>query len=216
MLQKETIQFLEKLNENNTREWFTENKAWYERSRKDFENMVAELIKSVSTFDPSAGMREAKKCIFRIYKDTRFSKDKTPYKTNFGAVLGSKDSGYYIHVSADECFLACGYYMLMPDQLKRLRKGIYDDYASLREILDHNMFKKEIGDFKRDDDALQRVPNGYEKTHASAEYLKLKRFYVSKSFDKELAMSNQIVPFSTEMFKLMKPLKEYLNELVME
>lgn len=214
MLKKDTLDFLEALAQNNTREWFTENKACYERSKLDVEQLVSEMIQQISAFDTEVGHKEAKKCIFRIYRDTRFSADKTPYKTHFAATFGPKDSGYYLHLSPNESFLACGYYMLTPDLLKKMRKGIYSDFESLKEILDENTFKKEIGDLRRDDDVLQRVPNGFDKEHPAAEYMKLKRFYVMKSLNSKQLLENNFSVYAAGIFKQMQPLKVFLNDIV--
>lgn len=214
MLQKSTFEFLEALKLNNTREWFLENKSWYESSKKDVEGLIAKLIGTVSVFEPEVAHKEPKKCLFRIYRDTRFSTDKSPYKINFGAILGSKDSGYYLHISPEECFLACGYYMLPPNLIKKVRKGIYDDFDTLKEILEDKTFKKEIGDLCRDEDALQRVPNGFDKEHPAAEYMKLKRFYVMKSINRAQLMQGGFEEYAAKIFKLMQPLKNYLNDIL--
>lgn len=221
MLKKDTLLFLESLKENNTREWFTENKAWYERARANFEQFVAQIIQAIATFDPEIGNQEAKKCIFRIYKDTRFSKDKTPYKTNFGAIFrprnGGKGSGYYLHIDPAECFVSCGQYMLPPDELKKIRRGIYNDFETLNQILNNKEFKKEFGgDLYRDENTLQRVPNGFDKNHPAAEYMKLKHFYVYKPITHEQLMSNDFVEYVAGIYKLMMPLNEYLNDLLTE
>ena len=102
MFNKNSYKFLQALKDNNNREWFAENKQWYEQSRSDFESLVAQIIQALSSFEPEMRYLEPKKCIFRIYRDTRFSLDKTPYKTHFGAVFTpprlSKSSGYYLHI----------------------------------------------------------------------------------------------------------------------
>lgn len=220
MLKKDTFTFLETLKENNNREWFTENKAWYERARMDFEGLVAEIIKNLAAFEPEIGHINPKKCIFRIYRDTRFSADKTPYKTNFGAVFQSnfkeKASGYYLHLSPEECFLSCGFYMPQSEQLKKIRKGIYDDFEMFQEIMNEKQFKKEIGDLNRDDNMLQRIPNGFDKNHPAAEYMKLKHFYVMKAVKKEQVLSEDFASYATKIYKIMKPLSEFLDDLVTE
>ncbi|MFV0418575.1 MAG: DUF2461 domain-containing protein [Dysgonomonas sp.] len=220
MLKKDTFTFLETLQQNNSREWFTENKAWYERARTDFEGLVSEVIRNLAIFEPEIGHLNPKKCIFRIYRDTRFSTDKTPYKTNFGAVFQSnfreKGSGYYLHLSPGECFLSCGFYMLQSEQLKKIRKGIYDDFEMFQEILNEKQFKKEIGDLYRDDDMLQRVPNGFDKNHPAAEYMKLKHFYVMRSVTEEQILSEDLASYAARIYKIMKPLSEFLDDLVTE
>lgn len=220
MLHKESLEFLKALSQNNNREWFTANKSWYENSKKDVESLVAKIIPAIATFEPSIANLDPKKCLFRIYKDVRFSPDKRPYKTNFGIIFASRSSenlaGYYMHISPEECFLSCGHYMLRPDQLKTMRKGIYENFDALQEILNEKQFKKVIGDFYRDEDALQRVPNGFDKNHPAAEYLKLKHFYVWKPFSENELFSDDFVEYAAGIYKIMKPLKDYLNEMLSE
>ena len=218
MFSKNSYNFLQTLKNNNNREWFAENKQWYEQSRSDFESLVAQVIQALSSFDAEMKYLEPKKCIFRIYRDTRFSPDKTPYKTHFGAVFTparlTKSSGYYLHIDPEGSFLTCGHYMLPPDQLKVMRRGIYEDYKTLREILDDKQFKEIIGDFYRDDDMLQRVPNGFDKDHPAAEYMKLKHFYVQKELSERELFSDDFIKFAVNIYKMMKPLGNYLNELI--
>jgi len=218
MFSKNSYKFLESLKENNSREWFAGNKQWYEQSKADFESLVAQVIQALSSFEPNMKYLDPKKCIFRIYRDTRFSQDKTPYKTHFGAVFTppglSKSSGYYLHIDPEESFLTCGHYMLPTDLLKAVRRGIYDDYETLRAILDNKQFKETIGDFYRDDDMLQRVPNGFDKEHPAAEYMKLKHFYVLKKFTEKELFSEDFIEYSASIYKMMKPLSDFLNELI--
>jgi len=220
MFSENSYEFIEELKKHNDREWFAANKAWYEKARNDFELLVAGIIGEIATFDPEISHLNPKKCIFRIYRDTRFSEDKTPYKTHFGAVFRpqqlDKTSGYYLHIGADESFLTCGHYMLMPDQLKKVRKGIYDDFETFNEILSDKTFKKEFGDLYRDDDMLKRVPNGFDKNHPAAEYLKLKHFYVLKNISKEQIFSEDFVKYAGDIYKKMQPLSIFLNDLLLD
>ncbi len=220
MLKKDTLDFLVALQDNNNREWFTENKKWYERARADFETLVGQLIQSIAMFDSEVGLLNPKKCMFRIYRDTRFAADKTPYKTNFGAVFrphtAGRLSGYYLHLSPEEIFISYGQYMLMPDQLKKMRRGIYNDFEMFEEIINEKRFKKEIGDLYRDEDMLQRVPNGFDKNHPAAEYLKLKHFYALKPVSQEQLFSEDFVGFATGMYKIMQPLGRFLDDVLEE
>lgn len=220
MLKKDTLKFLETLKKNNNREWFTENKAWYERSRKDMEILVVQIIQSIAAFDPEIGRLEPKKCIFRIYRDVRFSADKSPYKTHFGAIFrphtAERISGYYLHIDPQEIFLSYGYYMSDSEQLKKIRRGIYNDFETFSEILNEKTFKKEFGDLYRDEDALQRVPNGFDKSHPAAEYLKLKHFYVYKAVSQDKLLSEGFVQYATEMYKIMQPLGHFLDDVLTE
>ena len=220
MLKKDTLDFIAALKNNNDREWFAANKSWYERSRADFEVLVAQLIQGIAAFDPEIGLLNPKKCIFRIYRDVRFSEDKSPYKTHFGAIMRrpgmDKTSGYYVHVDPEDSFISCGHYMLMPDQIKKVRRGIYDDFEMFHDIINEKKFKKEIGDLHRDDDALQRVPNGFDKNHPAAEYLKLKHFYALKQIPSKELLSENFVSYALGIYKLMQPLSEFLNDVLLD
>ena len=218
MLNKDVFHFLKALKESNNREWFAANKSWYEKSRKNVESTVAQLIASIASFDSNIGHLDAKRCIFRIYRDTRFSPDKTPYKTHFGAVFTppglGKSSGYYLHIDPEGSFLTCGHYMLEPAQLKAIRKGIYEDYETFRAILDEKKMKQEIGDLFRDENALQRVPNGFDKDHPAAEYMKLKHFYVLKEVQETELFSENFIEYATGIYQIMQPLNDFLNALL--
>ena len=127
---KGILAFLNELAENNNREWFQANKPRYEEAKKEFENFVGQLIGEISKFDPQIKTVEAKNCLFRIYNDIRFAKNKAPYKTNFGASIakGGKNggyAGYYLHIENGASFVAGGVYMPQADKLKLIRKEIY-------------------------------------------------------------------------------------------
>ena len=205
MLKEDTLKFLLELKKNNNREWFTENKSWYERARKDVELLIGEMALKIATFDPEIGHIDPKKCLFRIYRDVRFSQDKSPYKTHFGAIFRAR--------TADQ---ASGYYMLDGTQLKKIRRGIYEDFDTFSDILNDKSFKQEIGDLYRDEDMLQRVPNGFDKNHPAAEYLKLKRFYVCKPISKEQLLSEDFAEYAAKIYKIMHPLGEFLSDIVNE
>jgi uncharacterized protein (TIGR02453 family) len=127
-MQSSTLQFLRTLEKNNNREWFNENKTTYQEAQQDVISFVEKLIEEMVVFDEEIGKADAKKSLFRIYRDTRFSKDKSPYKTNFGASLGmgkgSQKAGYYLHIEPGKSFLAGGIYMPESSVLKEIRKEI--------------------------------------------------------------------------------------------
>lgn len=220
MLKEDTLQFLQELKKNNNREWFAENKSWYERARKNVESLIGEMILKIATFDPEIGHIDPKKCLFRIYRDVRFSQDKSPYKTHFGAIFRPRTteriSGYYMHIDPDETFLSLGYYMADAAQLKKIRRGIYEDFDTFSEILNNKSFKKEIGDLYRDEDALQRVPIGFDKDHPAAEYLKLKHFYVYKPITKQQLLNEDFAEYAAKIYKIMYPLGEFLDDVINE
>lgn len=206
--------FLKKLTKNNNREWFTENKNLYTEAQESIISFLEELIKEMSEFDPELGKIDAKKSLFRIYRDTRFSKDKTPYKTNFGASLGmgkrSQKGGYYLHLEPGKSFIAGGIYMPESSVLKTLRKEISVYGQDFIKILNDKEFKKYFPELDQDD-KLKKVPQGFKKEDPMAEYLKLKSFIVIYHLkDDEIADKNASENLS-KIFKAMKPLNDFLN-----
>lgn len=220
MIQKSTLQFLKDLNKNNYREWFNDNKPRYEEAKGNVIEVVAELIKEINKFEPTLGYPEPKKCLFRIYRDTRFSKNKEPYKTNMGAIIGpdgntkSLKSGYYMHIQPGGSFISCGVYMPFPPVLKAVRTAIDEDFETFSEIVNSKTFKKLFGDLSREDGALQRVPTGFDKDSPAAEYLKLKNFYVFYPFTDSELMSEDFVKNAAKVFKATKPFNDWLNAII--
>jgi len=217
MLQKSTLDFLKKLKKNNNREWFNSNKQLYEDARYDFEKFAGELIDVITKFDKSLLGLDPKDCMFRIYRDVRFSKDKSPYKTNMGAVLyeggrKSPKAGYYFHLSPGECFYAGGLYMPQPDQLTALRRAVYTKFGGFEKILKNKEFKKYFGDIEGE--KLKTTPKGFPKEHASSEYLKLKSYIAYSEVDDEKVLSKSILDYSSKVFKSMKPFIDFLNESI--
>lgn len=206
--------FLRQLTKNNNREWFTENKILYTESQENLVLFLEDLIKEMSEFDPELEKIDAKKSLFRIYRDTRFSKDKTPYKTNFGASLGmgkgSQKGGYYLHLEPGKSFIAGGIYMPESSVLKTLRKEISLYGKEFLNILNEKEFKKYFPELDQDD-KLKKVPQGFEKEDPMAEYLKLKSFIVVYNLsDKEIQDKNASKNLA-KIFNAMKPLNDFLN-----
>lgn len=215
MIHKSTIEFLKKLKKNNNREWFNSNKKLYEDAKYDFEIFVFELIQKIAEFDESVSGLEPKDCIFRIYKDVRFSKDKLPYKTNMGAFIckgGRKNNaaGYYIHLSPGECFLAGGLYMPMPDKLLDVRNRIAANYKSFLKIVQDKEFKKYYGELWQGD-KLKTAPKGFDKEHPAMEYLKLKSFIGDHITNEEKALGKSYLDYCAKVFKAAKSLNAFLN-----
>lgn len=215
MLHKSTIDFLKKLKKNNNRDWFNANKKLYEDARYDFEIFVFELIQKIAEFDESASGLEPKNCIFRIYKDVRFSKDKSPYKTNMGAFIckgGRKNNaaGYYIHLSPGECFLAGGLYMPMPDKLLDVRTRVASNYKAFVKIVQDKEFKKYYGELWQGD-KLKTSPKGFDKEHPAMEYLKLKSFIGDHITNEEKALGKNYLDYCAKVFKAAKSLNAFLN-----
>ncbi|KFC22678.1 DUF2461 domain-containing protein [Epilithonimonas lactis] len=213
----ETLKFLSTLEINNNREWFNENKPLYLEAKANFENVVNEIIAEVAEFDESVERLEAKNCIFRIYKDTRFSKDKTPYKTNIGASLVEKGpktlnhAGYYIHLEKGKSFLAGGVYMTEPKNLKAIREAISSDSETFLKILNKKSFKDVL---ELQGTKLVKVPQGFDKENPMGDYLKFKQFTVFHPLSDKEVLDKNFVKNTVKVLKEIYPFNRFLNEAI--
>mgnify|MGYP000282217500 CR=1 FL=1 len=217
MLSRDTLQFLEDLKANNNRDWFLENKKRYETVKKDYHQMVSDFLDAMKPLDPALEMLEVKNCTFRINRDIRFSKDKTPYKTHMGVwlssgVKGQNRAGYYVHIEEGASFIAGGFYAPESEDLKKVRKEIAFFYEDLEEILAEKNFKKIFMDFDRNERSiLKNPPRGYEKEHPAIELLKLKSFEASQKFDVSEVLEKDFVSKMSKKLIVLKPLNEFIN-----
>lgn len=220
MLSKDSVQFLDDLKANNNREWFLDNKKRYEIFKKDYQQLVSDFLDVMKPLDPSLEMLEVKNCTFRINRDIRFSKDKSPYKDHLGVWLssGSKGmnrSGYYVHIARTGSFIAGGFYCPEAEDLKKVRKEIAYFYEDLEEILKEKNFKKEFGDFDRNEtNVLKNPPRDYEKNHPAIEFLKLKSFETSQKFDIDEVTKVGFVAKMSKKLIVLKPLNDFINRAV--
>ena len=215
------LQFLSELKKNNNREWFAENKKWYDQVRLEFEQISKELILEISKFDEDIKHVESKDCVFRIYRDTRFSNDKTPYKTHFGVFVASaggrksQRGGYYLHLDPDGCFVGLGVWGPEPNVLKALRQSVYDNIDELNEIRQNPEFSQYFINFF-EEDKLKTVPQGFPKDFPDAELLKLKHYLVDYKFDDDFLKSDSFVKKTAEILRCGYPLNRFLNYTVDE
>lgn len=213
----ETLNFLSILEINNNREWFNENKNLYLEAKANVENVVNEIISEVAEFDSSVERLEAQNCIFRIYKDTRFSKDKTPYKTNLGASLVEKGpktlnhAGYYIHFEPGKSFLAGGVYMTEPKNLKAIRQAISSDGETFLNILNRKSFKNIL---ELQGTKLVKVPQGFDKEDPMGDYLKFKQFTVFHPLSDADVLDKNFVRNTVKVLKEIYPFNLFLNEAI--
>lgn len=216
---KKTIDFLKKIKKNNTKEWFDKNRPVYEEAKKEFEKVIADVLDHSAKFDKELTGMEARKTLFRINRDIRFSKDKSPYKTNFGSRLmpGGKDSlmsGYYVHIEPGKSFLAGGCYMPMPDTLNAIRQEVDYHFADFKKILAHKDFKKYFKGKLSDEEKLVNPPKGYDKENAAIEYLKFKHFIVLHELSDKDLLSPKFPKYASEVFKAMYPFNVFLRKAV--
>jgi uncharacterized protein (TIGR02453 family) len=220
MISKEIFRFLQQLKKNNDKEWFDENRENYLKLKKEFEQFIDLVIAEISRFDKDAGQNTAKTSIFRINRDVRFSNDKSPYKTNFGAFVakgGRKgiNAGYYIHVEPGQCFLAGGIYMPSAPMLKAIREEIYENIDEFRKIIQAPAFVRHFGD-RLGDDKLSSAPKGFPKDFPYIDYLKYKSYTVIKSEPDSLYHKADFIKEVRDVFTAMAPFNFFLNRAVEE
>lgn len=217
---KNILDFLNKLKINNNREWFAENKAEYNQVRLEFEQLSKELIEEIAKFDEEIKRVEVKDCIFRIYRDTRFSHDKTPYKTHFGVFIAtdggrkSQRAGYYLHLDPTGCFVSAGVWCPESNLLKALRQSVYDNIDELNEIRSQKQFAKYFNTFF-EEDKLKTVPKGFPKDFPDVELLKLKHYLVNCKLDNLIDERDFAVKVA-EILQWVYPFNKFLNYTVDE
>ena len=217
MLQIQTLQFLRELRDNNNRDWFEANRKRYLSAKSDLEQLVMAVIGEFSHHDPSIAMQTPKECMFRINRDVRFSKDKSPYKINmsFSINSGGKKSqtaSYYIHLQPDnQSFIGGGLYMSMPPVLKKIRTEIAYAPDEFMAIVEHPDFVKTFGTCEMPGQKNVKVPNGFDPKNKAAEYLKLKSFVGTHSVTDEQITSPGFVHLISETLSKLTPMIKFLD-----
>ncbi|WP_134088967.1 DUF2461 domain-containing protein [Olivibacter sp. XZL3] len=212
-----TFNFLANLKENNNREWFQENRAEYDSAHQNVKDFVAACITALSKIDLYISEDiPVSKCLFRIYRDTRFSKDKTPYKNWFGAgisVAGRKLNGpeYYLHIEPGNSFIAGGYWRPEKDHLASIRQEIDYNGDQFRQIISSPNFTALC--VLNDDDKLKKAPAGYDPSHPDIEFLKLKSFTASSALsDAELSAGDEAIKRLSDFAEAMYDFKLFLHQ----
>lgn len=208
------FRFLKDLTANNNREWFNEHRDEYKTARTEFENFLSAVIARISLFDESIHGVQPKDCTYRIYRDTRFSSDKTPYKIHLGGYINAKGKkshhcGYYIHIQPDACMLAGGSLCLPPNILKALRQSIYDNIDEYRSIVEDPEFKRFfpiIGE-----DWLKTAPKGFPKDFKYVDYLKPREFVCSYHVPDKFFLASDILDRMEETFRQFKRFADFIN-----
>ncbi len=214
---KHALQFLAKLKKNNSKEWFDKNKKEYDELRKEVVVFVTKMIGHIQVFDSSIAGLEAKQCMFRINRDIRFSKDKSPYKNNFGLSFnaGGKNSGkagYYLHIEPGECFIAGGSYAPMPEHLTAIRQEIDYNFDAFKKIISHKDFKKYFTSLSGE--KLARPPKGYDAENPAIEFLKHKSFLMWHKIDEAQLTDKNFEKYCSGVFKAMQPMLDFMNRTI--
>lgn len=217
MLKQESLQFIQDLKNNNNREWFQANQKRYDAYRNEYKQLVAAFIEEMSKGDDSLKHLEFKDCSFRINRDIRFSKDKSPYKTNMGIWMsaGNKNTnlaGYYVHIEPAASFIAGGVHWPDAADLKKIRREIDGFYEDLDVIVEDKEFKKLFGELDRDENnTLKSSPKDFDKAHPAIEFLKLKSITATAKLDDKAVTNKDFVKETSKKLLVLKPLVEFIN-----
>jgi len=214
-----TLKVLKDLKKNNNKPWFEKNKSAYLDAKEDVERFAEKVIEGLAKIDPEIAALQPKDCTFRIYRDVRFSKDKSPYKTNMGAYLnkGGKKSptaGYYVHFEPGRCFAAGGLWMPMSPDLNKVRQEIDYNFREWQGILGSRAFKKYFPGGMSREDILSRPPKGYTEEDPAIEYLKLKSFIVTRKFTDAEVLSPSFLKVLLKTYGPLKDLVYFLNRSI--
>jgi uncharacterized protein (TIGR02453 family) len=211
----ETLRFLRALKRNNRREWFNAHRDDYESYvRQPMTAIVERLAVDLRAFAPEL-VASPKVSIYRIYRDTRFSENKTPYKTHVAASFPTRGlakhegAGVYFHVSPDEVWIGGGMYSPQPPQLFAVRQHIAGHLKQLRAIVESPGFRKQFGALEGE--PLSRVPRGFAKDDPAAEYLKFRRFIAGTELPPAMATSSAFYKTLLTVFRQVVPLTRFLN-----
>ena len=220
---KEILHFLRDLDAHNNREWFAANRGRYEEVRQRWNAFCEELIRAIGSYDEDIARLSVKDCTYRIYRDTRFSLDKSPYKTHFGAFLSkggkrSMHAGYYFHVGTGggsgyphAHMLAAGNYCYEPRVIKMLREDIsfgWDEFKSTVLDVADPRFTLDM------DGALKRVPKEYPADAPYADFMRLKSYTLLTTFDDAFLLQPHLAERVAELFRTVKPFNDYINRAV--
>jgi uncharacterized protein (TIGR02453 family) len=217
MITKEALQFLSDLIANNNTEWMHANKKRYEEYKKAYHSFIASILTEMKPLDKTLEPLEVKNCTFRINRDIRFSKDKSPYKTNMGVWFTQNknrknSSGYYIHYEKGNCFIAGGVWCPEPNELKLIRKEIEFFHDDLEKIVGDKSFKKEFKELTREDNnVLKNAPKGYDPNHPAIEFLKLKSYTASHKIDDKIFTEPNFSKTIAQQLIVLKPMNDFLK-----
>lgn len=217
---KEGLRFLRSLKRHNNREWFQKHKGTYEAHVKEpIHGFIEAMAGEFQDFAPEM-VASPKVSAYRIHRDTRFSKDKTPYKTHVAAVfpragLGKHEgAAFYLQIAPSEVLIGGGLYMPLPEDLQAIRNHIAENPKKLLNILRSPAFRKMFGSM--DGEQLRRVPRGYPSNHSAADYLRYKQFLVSRTFDGDVAVTSRFYKLVVETFRGMLPFVRFLNDPIVK
>jgi len=210
-----SLDFLNQINENNNREWFNAHKEEFQKEQGFIEDFADGLLEALN-IDDVIETPSGKKSVYRIYRDTRFSKDKTPYKTHwsgsFRRATKYRRGGYYYHIEKGNSFIAGGFWGPSAQDLKQIRDHIAFDATTLREILSDESFVESFETLKGDQ--LKTMPKGFSLEHEHIDLLRYKQFLLVRHFTDEEVLSESFFDEAVKTFKNMRPFFDYMSEVL--
>lgn len=217
MLQPATLKFISSLSKNNNKPWFDEHRESYLSAKEDFEEFVGLLLKDMARLEPAFAEQRPKDCVYRIFRDVRFSKDKTPYKSHFGAFFNkggkkAQNAGYYLHIEPGKCFAGGGLWMPEAPLLKAVRQEIDYNFDEFGKITGDKKFVKLFKTLHGEQ--LKTLPKGYAADNPAIEYLKMKSFIVDHQMDDKDITGKGFLKSCIDTFTTMKPLVDFLNRAI--
>ncbi len=209
--------FLKALSQNNNRDWFETHRKEYELAKKEFSVFVNASIQQIGKFDSSIIGMDAKKCMFRINRDIRFSKDKTPYKISMSAFManggkGSQKAGYYVHIEPDNCFIGGGIYAPEPEIQQAIRNEIYFNAKEFLDILNQSEFVINFGSML--EEKYSRIPKGFPSDFKNGDLLKYKHYVVSCKISVDDFQLTDIQYVTIKYFNILTPFIQFLNRAI--
>lgn len=211
-ISKDTFDFLNRLEQNNNRDWFNDHKKEFKTIEANTKKVYNELFEALKTHDEIDRLK-----LFRIYRDVRFSKNKTPYKTHFGGSFHRKKpelrGGYYMHIAPNnQSFIATGFWEPNKEDLLRIRKEFEADDTEIREIINNKSFKAVWGDFVGDE--LKTAPKGFDKEHPAIDLIRKKQYIFTKNYTDKEVLSNNFIDEVNIAFKAIRPYFDYMSDVL--
>ena len=211
IIRKEVFHFLKKLKTNNDRDWFNDNKSNFKLIEKEIKLFGEELKNRFNEHDEIDLFK-----LFRIYRDIRFSKDKTPFKTHFGLTWHRTKpmnrGGYYFHIEPNNSFLACGFWDPNPKDLYRIRREIFFDSSELKKIILKNEFLHVWGKLKGNE--LKTAPRNFDKSHPDISLIRKKQYIFSIKFSDQEVLNDTFIEKLNLAIKTVRPFVDYMSEIL--
>lgn len=210
-ISKSTLEFLSKLKENNNRDWFNEHKPKFQIEQNKVKQFYNSIMEQLKTHDDIEQLK-----MYRVYRDVRFSKDKTPYKPHFAGSFSRATKklrgGYYLRIRPGESFLAGGFWQPNKEDLLRIRKEFEMDSQEIREIMNDKNFRNFFG--KLQGDSLKTAPRGFDKSHPDLDLIRMKQFIVVRNFSDEEVLASNFLEEIDQSYKAMRPYFNYMSEIL--